>query len=431
MGATPLSAHLWDGPDSPEPPTPCSMPQHTADAELEACGLQQLQAALDAAGARSRLPPPSAGAPAALGAAVAAAHELLGMLRRSDELRRRQEEAAARARCEARLADRAAQALRGQSEAKDQEAAGLKIKLRQLDAWYRSEVDRWTAEREELSRRNAGLEARHVQFAHELRRRDGAYEKLQAKLLSRLRAPSEMRQGPPGDVDAPAGPEGAAGAAPRRSAPGHSRRGSDVSSGGGGGGGSAGSSASGTPRGAAAAVTGARARRGSTGGADAPGGPAARAAAAQRRSSGGGPPPAAPLTPAAAPAVAPSAPAGAGAAAAWQEVRAKLAALQVRAQRVKVLDGSAGSSLDGSDGSGGGGGDFGGELGGGGGAAAQLGLLARQASTPQERLLVAKLMEASQIMSEQEQTLKVAIAALAPAAAHGGGRPHAGDGGGA
>ena len=39
--------------------------------------------------------------------------------------------------------------------------------------------------------------------------------------------------------------------------------------------------------------------------------------------------------------------------------------------------------------------------------------LAREASTPHERLLVAKLMEASSILTEQDATLKMALAALA------------------
>lgn len=61
------------------------------------------------------------------------------------------------------------------------------LQLRQLDAWYRSEVERWAAEREELSKRCGQLEARGAQFAHELRRRDAEYERLQGRLRTLLR----------------------------------------------------------------------------------------------------------------------------------------------------------------------------------------------------------------------------------------------------
>jgi len=59
--------------------------------------------------------------------------------------------------------------------------------LRQLDAWYRSEVDRWTAERDELVRKGTQLEQRHAQFVHELRRRDAEFERLQGKLRALLK----------------------------------------------------------------------------------------------------------------------------------------------------------------------------------------------------------------------------------------------------
>jgi hypothetical protein len=91
-----------------------------------------LQSGLDAAGARTRLPDALSAAsdPAgALPAALNAAHELLALLRRSDELRRAQEEAAGRLRSEARAAGHAAEQMRGRSEQRDQEAAGLKIKV--------------------------------------------------------------------------------------------------------------------------------------------------------------------------------------------------------------------------------------------------------------------------------------------------------------
>ena len=49
----------------------------------------------------------------------------------------------------------------------------------------------------------------------------------------------------------------------------------------------------------------------------------------------------------------------------------------------------------------------------GGGDAGALAALASQAETPHERLLVAKLLEARGIMSEQERALKMAVGALA------------------
>jgi len=90
-----------------------------------------------------------------------------------------------------------------------------------------------------------------------------------------------------------------------------------------------------------------------------------------------------------------------GAGLAWHEVSAKLAALRVRAQRVAVNNGAASAHE-------------------GGGCGDSLAALAQQAGTPHERLLVAKLMEASNIMQEQEQTLKMAISALAGGGATSG-----------
>jgi hypothetical protein len=63
----------------------------------------------------------------------------------------------------------------------------LTPQLRQLEAWYRSEVARLGAERGDLARRGAALEQRHAQFAHELRRRDGEVEKLQGRVRALLR----------------------------------------------------------------------------------------------------------------------------------------------------------------------------------------------------------------------------------------------------
>jgi hypothetical protein len=77
--------------------------------------------------------------------------------------------------------------------------------------------------------------------------------------------------------------------------------------------------------------------------------------------------------------------------AAWHEVHTKLAALNIRMQRVSPANGPPAPAAAGNP----------------------LAALAEQASTPHERLLVAKLAEASTIMHEQQATLKVAIAALA------------------
>jgi 4-diphosphocytidyl-2C-methyl-D-erythritol kinase len=62
------------------------------------------------------------------------------------------------------------------------------VQLRQLDAWYRDETDRWAAERDQLAKKCAQLEQRHVQFQHELRRKDTEFEKLQKQLAGRLGA---------------------------------------------------------------------------------------------------------------------------------------------------------------------------------------------------------------------------------------------------
>jgi hypothetical protein len=64
----------------------------------------------------------------------------------------------------------------------------LVLQLRQLDAWYRDETDRWAAERDQLAKKCAQLEQRHVQFQHELRRKDTEFEKLQKQLAARLGA---------------------------------------------------------------------------------------------------------------------------------------------------------------------------------------------------------------------------------------------------
>ncbi|KAF6260244.1 Afadin and alpha-actinin-binding-domain-containing protein [Scenedesmus sp. NREL 46B-D3] len=87
-----------------------------------------------------------------------------------------------------KTADKTIQRLQCQSDQKAQEAGGLNIKLRQLDTWYRDETERWGAERDQLAKKCAQLEQRHVQFQHELRRKDTEFEKLQKQLTARLGA---------------------------------------------------------------------------------------------------------------------------------------------------------------------------------------------------------------------------------------------------
>lgn len=70
--------------------------------------------------------------------------------------------------------------------------------LRQLDAWYREETDRWANERDELCRRAAQLEQRHTQFQHELRRRDVEHERLQKHLAGQLQVAERRRAGAAG-----------------------------------------------------------------------------------------------------------------------------------------------------------------------------------------------------------------------------------------
>ncbi|WIA42524.1 hypothetical protein OEZ86_008507 [Tetradesmus obliquus] len=91
-------------------------------------------------------------------------------------------------RVDAKTADKTIQRLQCQSEQKAREAGGLNIKLRQLDAWYRDETERWAAERDQLAKKCAQMEQRHVQFQHELRRKDTEFEKLQKQLAARLGA---------------------------------------------------------------------------------------------------------------------------------------------------------------------------------------------------------------------------------------------------
>lgn len=69
----------------------------------------------------------------------------------------------------------------------------LVLQLRQLDAWYRDETARWTNEREELCRKSTQLEQRHVQFQHELRRRDAEFERLQKHLAKQVTAAEQRR----------------------------------------------------------------------------------------------------------------------------------------------------------------------------------------------------------------------------------------------
>lgn len=367
-----------------------------------------LQPGLEAAGVTARLPDwTAAGADpnAAMASVLNAAYELLRLLQRSGEQRKRQDELLDRLRAEARTADRAAQQLRGQSEQREQEAASLKIKLRQLDSWYRSEVDRWGAERDEIARRNTQLEQRHTQFVHELRRKDAEFERLQGKLRATLRATSGVCV----SSDDPYSSSSSSSAhqqqhpARRTSSIDYdpTRRTSSIDHSGN------------TPQ----QLRNAAHRRSSGGGAGVGGaGVGGARPGALRRSSATGPGQAAvaaspaSATPAAATAGAPTpplppAPVASSCGATWHEVSAKLAALRVRAQRV-AASGSGQASV------------------GAGGAGDPLSALSHQASSQHERLLVAKLVEASSIMQEQEQALKAAIEALAGGAAGPGAGQH-------
>lgn len=66
--------------------------------------------------------------------------------------------------------------------------------LRQLDAWYREETDRWTNEREEMVKKCSQLEHKHTQFQHELRRRDTEFERLQKHLAQQIAATERRRR---------------------------------------------------------------------------------------------------------------------------------------------------------------------------------------------------------------------------------------------
>jgi hypothetical protein len=68
------------------------------------------------------------------------------------------------------------------------------LQLRQLDAWYRDETDRWASEREELCRKCSQLEQRHTQWQHELRRRDVEFERLQKHLATQITAAERRRR---------------------------------------------------------------------------------------------------------------------------------------------------------------------------------------------------------------------------------------------
>jgi hypothetical protein len=70
----------------------------------------------------------------------------------------------------------------------------LALQLRQLDAWYRDETERWSAEREELCRKCGQLEQKHTQWQHELRRRDLEFEKLQKHLGTQISASERRRR---------------------------------------------------------------------------------------------------------------------------------------------------------------------------------------------------------------------------------------------
>lgn len=91
-----------------------------------------LRPSLDALGMRVRLPDVGTAAAdpgKALAAALNATYELMQLVQRSQQQRKQQEELVDKLRSEAKAAEKAAQALRGQSDQREQEVAGLKIKV--------------------------------------------------------------------------------------------------------------------------------------------------------------------------------------------------------------------------------------------------------------------------------------------------------------
>lgn len=73
-------------------------------------------------------------------------------------------------------------------------ALPLAQQLRQLDAWYREETERWSQERVELCKKSSQLEQRHTQWQHELRRRDVEIEKLQKHLATNITSTERRRR---------------------------------------------------------------------------------------------------------------------------------------------------------------------------------------------------------------------------------------------
>lgn len=126
-----------------------------------------------------------------------------------------------------KTAGRTIDRLRAASQAKEQEVGGLNIKLRQLDAWYREEADRWAGERDELARKVAQLEQRAAQWTHELRRRDAEFERLQKHLGGQLaRRSSATASSGGGATGSSGGGAGRSAGGARVSGPGRSQAGS-------------------------------------------------------------------------------------------------------------------------------------------------------------------------------------------------------------
>lgn len=127
-------------------------------------------------------------------AAVNRLYELVQQHQRVQEAREVAQDELHKAKVDAKVSNKTIQRLQGQVEAKQQELGALNIKLRQLDAWYRDETERWSAEREELCRKCGQLEQKHTQWQHELRRRDLEFEKLQKHLGTQISASERRRR---------------------------------------------------------------------------------------------------------------------------------------------------------------------------------------------------------------------------------------------
>lgn len=127
-------------------------------------------------------------------AAINCLYDLVQQHQRMQEGREQVQEQLHKVKVDVKVANKTIQRLQGQVEAKEQEVGALNIKLRQLDSWYRDETERWGNEREELCKKCGQLEQRHVQFQHELRRRDAEFERLQKHLAGQVAATERRRR---------------------------------------------------------------------------------------------------------------------------------------------------------------------------------------------------------------------------------------------